>query len=105
MYADGVILIQSAAQKEMLDAALRFISEGANVMLVADRFYGTAALIGWCQKADWQYRIRLKSNLTIGHEGGEIRTGEAVKLCPEGVVDAQLYGSGVRTNIGFLHEK
>lgn len=92
-------------QKEMLDAALRFLPEDANVMLAADRFYGTMALVSWCQEAGWSYRIRLKNNLTLQHEGGEISTGEAVKLCPEGIVDAQLYGSGVRTNIGFLHEK
>lgn len=92
-------------QKEILDAALRFLPEGANVMLAADRFYGTAALTRWCRDAGWSYRIRLKGNLTLGHEGGEITTGEAVKLCPEGLIDAELYGSGVRTHIGFLHEK
>jgi len=92
-------------QKEILDAALRFLPEGATVMLAADRFYGTAALTGWCQEAGWGYRIRLKGNLTLQHEGGEIGTGEAVKLCPEGLCAAELYGSGVRTNIGVLHEK
>jgi hypothetical protein len=34
-------------------------------MLAADRFYGTAQLIDWCQKAGWSYRIRLKGNLTL----------------------------------------
>lgn len=92
-------------QKELLDTALAFIPEGASVMLAADRFYGTAALIGWCREAGWGYRIRLKGNLTLQHKGGEITTGEAVKLCPEGLTNAELYGSGVRTNIGFLHEK
>ena len=92
-------------QKEVLEAALRFVPEGADVLLAADRFYGTAALVGWCQEAGWGYRIRLKGNLTLQHEGGEIATGEAVKLCPEGLVNAELYGSGVRTNIGFLQEK
>jgi hypothetical protein len=92
-------------QKEMLDAALRFLPEGADIMLAADRFYGTAALIRWCQDAGWQYRVRLKGNLTLHHQGGEIATGKAVKLCPEGLMDAALYGSGVRTHIGFLHEK
>lgn len=92
-------------QKEMLDAALRFLPEGTDIMLAADRFYGTAALIRWCQDAGWQYRVRLKGNLTLHHQGGEIATGKAVKLCPEGLMDAALYGSGVRTHIGFLHEK
>ena len=93
------------AQEEMLNAALRFLPEGADVMLAADRFYGTASLIRWCQEAGWQYRIRLKGNLSLEHEGGEMRTGELNRLCPEGVRAAELYGSGVRTNIGVLHEK
>ena len=92
-------------QKDLLEAALPFIPKGAQVMLAADRFYGTAALVGWCQEAGWGYRIRLKGNLTLEHEGAEITTGEAVRLCPEGLTEAELYGRGVRTNIGFLHEK
>ncbi len=92
-------------QKEILEAARRFLPEGADVMLTADRFYGTAALIDWCQEAGWQYRVRLKGNLTLQHEGGEMSTGEAVRLCPDGLMQAELYGSGVRTNIGLLHEK
>ncbi len=74
-------------------------------MLAADRFYGTAQLIGWCQKAGWSYRIRLKGNLTLNHEGGEISTGEVATQLAQGVIGAQLYGSGVVTNIGILHEK
>lgn len=92
-------------QEEMLKAALAFIPAGASVMLAADRFYGTAALIGWCQRAGWQYRIRLKGNLTLYHEGGEMATGDLLRLCPEGVRAAQLYDSGVHSNIGVLHEK
>lgn len=75
------------------------------VMLAADRFYGTSAMIGWCQSAGWGYRIRLKGNLTLSHMGGELTTGDVAKLLPQGVKGAELYGSGVVTNIGVLHEK
>lgn len=92
-------------QKELLDAVRDWLPQGVNTMLAADRFYGTEKLVGWCQKAGWGYRIRLKGNLTLQHQGGEITTGEAVALMPEGLEDAELYGSGVRTNIGILHEK
>lgn len=92
-------------QKELLDAARAFIPEGAQILLAADRFYGTAALIGWCQDAGWQYRIRLKGNLGLAHKDGEMSTGDILRLCPEGLTSAELYGSGVRTNIGVLHEK
>ena len=74
-------------------------------MLAADRFYGTAQLIGWCQKAGWSYRIRLKGNLTLAHDGGELTTGDVASTLPQGVIGAELYGSGVATNIGVLHEK
>ena len=92
-------------QEELLDSIKAWLPEGVAVMLAADRFYGTAKLIDWCQKAGWGYRIRLKGNLTLSHQGGELTTGELLALCPEGVIGAELCGSGVTTNIGVLHEK
>jgi hypothetical protein len=92
-------------QEELLNAVKALIPAGVKILLAADRFYGTARLIEWCQKAGWSYRIRLKGNLTLCHEGGEITTGEVVTALPNGVENAELYGSGVRTGIGTLHEK
>ena len=92
-------------QEELLDSIKAWLPDGVAVMLAADRFYGTAKLIDWCQKAGWGYRIRLKGNLTLSHQGGELTTGELLALCPEGVIGAELCGSGVTTNIGVLHEK
>ena len=94
-----------AVQKELLDGVKAWLPENVSIMLAADRFYGTAQLIGWCQKAGWSYRIRLEGNLTLNHEGGEISTGEVVTRLPEGATGAELYDSGVVTNIGVLHEK
>ena len=62
----------------------------AAVMLAADRFYGTAKLIGWCRAAGWGYRIRLRGNPSLGHDGGEMTTGEAVSLMPGGLEGAEL---------------
>lgn len=92
-------------QKELLDSVRTWLPKDVSIMLAADRFYGTAQLIGWCQKAGWSYRIRLKGNLTLAHEGGELTTGEVAQRLPQGVMGAELYGSGVSTNIGILHEK
>ncbi|MGB5084853.1 MAG: transposase [Methylocystis silviterrae] len=92
-------------QKELLDSVRTWLPKDVSIMLAADRFYGTAQLIGWCQKAGWSYRIRLKGNLTLAHEGGELTTGEVAQRLPHGVMGAELYGSGVSTNIGILHEK
>ena len=92
-------------QKDLLSSVLAWLPQGARILLAADRFYGTAQLIGWCQEAGWSYRIRLKGNLTLTHEGGEITTGDVAARIQKGVRDAELYGSGVKTNIGVLHEK
>jgi hypothetical protein len=92
-------------QKELLDSVRAWLPEDVCVMLAGDRFYGTAQLIDWCQKAGWSYRIRLKGNLTLRHEGGELTTGEVATRIPQGVIGAELYGSGVKTNIGTLHDK
>lgn len=92
-------------QKELLNSVCSWLPENAKIMLAADRFYGTAALVGWCQEALWSYRIRLKGNLTLSHEDGEITTGDVVTRLAPGIVGAELYGSGVKTNIGVLHEK
>lgn len=93
-----------AVQKELLDSVKIWLPEDVEIMLAADRFYGTAQLIGWCQKNNWSYRIRLKGNLTLTHEGGELTTGEAVARLPKGLEGAELYGSGVVTNIGIVHD-
>ena len=91
-------------QHELLEAVQHWLPEGAGVLLAGDRFYGTARLIEWCQKAGWDYRLRLKSNLTLQHQGGEMVTREIAKLMPEGIVNAELNETGVLTNIGVLHE-
>ena len=47
-------------QKVLLNEVAKMIPKGTKILLSADRFYGTASLIKWCQKNKWQYRIRLK---------------------------------------------
>ena len=91
-------------QKELLDSIQDWMPEGADVMLTGDRFYGTERLIHWCQDAGWGYRIRLKGNLTLQHQGGELSCIEIRELMPQGLINAELYGSGVFTNIGVLHD-
>tara|TARA_B100001173_G_scaffold304990_1_gene309790 strand:- start:19 stop:1113 length:1095 start_codon:yes stop_codon:yes gene_type:complete len=91
-------------QHELLEAVRPWLPEGAHVLLAGDRFYGTARLIEWCHKAGWDYRLRLKSNLTLQHQGGEVITREIAELMPEGIVNAELNATGVLTNIGVLQE-
>jgi hypothetical protein len=89
-------------QKLLLQEVLKMLPEGVEVLLSADRFYGTAALIEFCQKANWQYRVRLKSNLILrDKQGGEITTGDAASMGVSELVDVQFNNSKVFTNIGI----
>lgn len=91
-------------QKPLLDRVKDMIPDGVPILLSADRFYGTSAMISWCQQAGWQYRIRLKSNLILDHEGGEITTGQAASLKISQLENATFNNTNVKTHIGILHE-
>ena len=91
-------------QEELLAAVKAMLPPDAAILLSADRFYGTPALVNWCVAAGWDYRIRLKSNLTLSHDGGELTTGEVLALAPEGLSGARLCGTSAATNIFALHE-
>lgn len=91
-------------QEKLLNEVVGMMPKNVDILLAADRFYGTSALINYCQKEGFKYRIRLKSNLILRHEGGEITTGEAVKAKISAIIDAELNETGIKTNIGILHE-
>lgn len=80
------------------------VPEGASVMLLADRFFGAPELIAACQRHGFRHRIRLKGNRSLLHDGGELSVDDMPRLGLKGVVDAYLCKSGVRTNIGFVHD-
>lgn len=91
-------------QKPLLDRVKDMMPENIPILLSADRFYGTSAMISWCQQAGWHYRIRLKSNLILDHEGGEITTGQAASLKMTQLENATFNNTDVKTHIGILHE-
>lgn len=91
-------------QHKLLTKLYEIIPIGCNILLLADRFYGTAKVIEFCQKRGFSYRIRLKDNLILHHEAGEISTGDAVKKKISILKDAELNDTGIKTNIGILHE-
>jgi Transposase DDE domain len=91
-------------QKSLLDQVFGMIPEGANIILMADRFYGTAALIDWCQQHNWGYRIRLKNNLIIINNNEELKTGELATYDLNYTKNVRFNNSNVRTNIGVIHE-
>ena len=92
-------------QNGLLESIRPRLPEGPCVLLTGDRFCGTARLIGWCREAGRDCRLRMKGNITLQHRGGEPLTREIAGLIPEGIVNAELYGTGVFSAIGVLHEE
>ena len=92
-------------QEELLKIVDNMIPQGIKILLVADRFYGTAALITLCQKLEWSYRIRLKGNLRLTHEDGwELNANEAKNMGLRELEHVRLGGKGPELNVGILHE-
>jgi hypothetical protein len=93
-------------QEPLLKAVNDMIPKGIAIMLAADRFYGTAALIALCQSFGWQYRIRLKGNLNLFHqEGWVMNPHEAKKMKLKGLEGVRLGEKGPLINVGILHEE
>jgi len=88
-------------QEKLLNSLATILPKDSSILLSADRFYGTRSLIKLCQENKWQYRIRLKGSLILQHKGGEITTGDAVRL---GDLENVKLGD-VTTHIGMLHEE
>jgi Transposase DDE domain len=89
-------------QKKLLSEVKNMVPEGISILLSADRFYGTANMIGLCQELKWNYRIRLKGNILLKKDGGELSTGDAAKLGITELHEAEI--GTVITHIGIIHE-
>ena len=92
-------------QEELLNSVVDMIPNDASIFLAADRFYGTSALVNWCKKHKWQYRIRLKGNLIFQHETGDITGEEALKAGLHSLTEACFNNTDITTNIGIIWEK
>lgn len=92
-------------QRPLLEEVLDCLPQEVAIMLAADRFYGTSSLVGWCQQKGWGYRIRLKGNLIMTQDDGEISTLDAANLKLTGLLDATFRHTNVSTHVGFLHEQ
>jgi Transposase DDE domain len=92
-------------QKELLEQLPALLPQNFKVLLTADRFYGTGAVIDWCQKHGFDYRIRLKGNARISVEGVSMSVEEAFKRFPAGCSRVEMTATGIFTAIGFLHEE
>jgi hypothetical protein len=89
-------------QKALLDAAVPLLPDRAEVCLMADRFYGTADLISWCQDRD--YRLRLKGNLVVRNAEDRMTTGQLAKDRVFALENVHLTARKATTNIGVIHD-
>jgi len=72
------------------------------VLLLGDRFYPSADLFTWLHQHGWQYRLRLKGNLTVDTGLGETTTGELADGVTERYLpDVRLFHSGCRRTWDF----
>lgn len=102
----GPANIGFAGQQGVLERVRGWLPDGVAVLLLADRFYPSAALFEWLHRQGWQYRLRLKGNLSVDPGFGDIvTTGElAAGVTERYLPDVRLFASEVPTNLGILHE-
>ena len=93
-----------AEQRAALETALALLPEGAKVVLMGDRFYGSPDLITWCRSKGWDWRLRLKADLLVFEGGGESTVAHCFARGERMLTDIELTGKRVRTNIGMVHE-
>jgi len=87
-----------------LDEALKLVPDGAKVVLMGDRFYGSPDLIAWCRDAGWDWRLRLKADLLVFEDGGESTVSQCFRRGERMLRDVELTSRRARTNIGMVHE-
>ena len=102
----GAANIGFEGQRQLLEQVKSWLPAGVSVMLLADRFYPSAALLEWLKAAGWQYRLRLKGNLVVDvgcadiTTTGDLAAGVQERYEPQ----ARLFAAGIATAIGVLHE-
>jgi hypothetical protein len=101
----GAANIGFAGQHVVLEQVRAWLPADATVLLLGDRFYPSAELFAWLQQHGWQYRLRLKGNLTVDTGFCETTTGELADGVTERYLpDVRLFHRGVPTNLGIWHE-
>ena len=93
-----------AVQKTLLVAVTPWLPPDADICLMADRFYGTPELIAFATAQGWDYRLRLKGNLSVFIDGRKSRLDQHVVRKPPYLQDIELTHRRVTTNIGIIND-
>ena len=91
-------------QKALLAAIAPWLPEGADICLMADRFYGTPDLIALATAQGWGYRLRLKGNLSVFIDGRKSRLDQHVGCKLTSLHTVELTHRRATTNIGIIHD-
>lgn len=93
-------------QETVLERVRGWLPDGAEVLLLADRFYPCTDLFQWLHRQGWQYRLRVKGNLSVEPGFGNIvTTGELARGFMERYLpDVRLWASEIPTNLGIVPE-
>ena len=91
-----------ATQKELLAVVAGWLPADLGVVLLADRFYATPAMIRWCRDRGWDYRLRLKGNLLARWGATKTTTGGLALSGGHDFEAVALTGQRVTTNIGII---
>src|SRR5512143_864575 len=102
----GAANIGFAEQQVVLERVRAWLPAGAPVLLLADRFYPSAALFEWLYRHGWQYRLRLKGHLTVDTGDQETTTAALAQGATERYLPhIQLFRGGRRTSLGSRQEE
>jgi len=100
----GAANIGFAGQQVLLERVREWWPTGAAVLLLGDRCYPAAELFTWLQQHGWQYRLRLKGNLTVDTGSSQTTTGELARGATERYLpNVRLFHCGVPTHLGIWH--
>ena len=91
-------------QKDLLTAIAPWLPPDADICLMADRFYGTPDLIAFAITQGWDYRLRLKGNLSVFIAGHKSRLDQHIACKLPYLRDVELTHRRVTTNVGIIND-
>lgn len=91
-------------QGALLDLVAAWLPEGAEVVLLGDRFYGTAESIAACAARRWDYRLRLEGDLRVFAEDGSVAPAAQLAGTQLYLTGVELTARRVPTNIGVIQD-
>ena len=91
-------------QKELLDRIHALLPEGADVIILADRFYGSDELLAYIRARGWKYRIRLKGVYNVWSPDLPKGCGKTGDIPVDWKGEVLLFDTLLKTTVAVIHE-